>query len=240
MNTTIQEIGARIYSEFRIDLDEYFVRQHALDAVNEMGLISTEDILIRGTIKDYKLRIPPESGGITRFHWVIAGDANASSSVSISIQNIWFPPQVVFTPVPNEDVEIALVEEEGPINVIPSIKGPYIPFVWKKPFLKFNETERQVVVYAERLALDDDTHLPIIPRECLDACVYYCAEVYYRPQFMMGKIPSYVWEKLEKWTDRKFSRSQNQLAGKQLDQNRLNDALDVLVSMDRKSYGIDS
>lgn len=240
MYTTIEEIGARINSEFRIDVDEYFVRQHALDAVNEMGLISTEEILLRGTIKDYKMKIPASSGGITRINWVIAGDAKASTTVSLSIQNIFFPPQVVFTPVPNENIEIALIEEEGPINVIPSIRGPYIPFTWKKPFLAFNETERQVVVYAERLKLDPNTKLPLIPQECLAACAYYCVEVYYKPMFMLGKVPPFVWEKLEQWTNRHFARGQNQLAGKQLNQNVLNDAMDVVVSMDRKAYGIDS
>lgn len=238
--TSIEEIGARIYSEFKIDVDEFFVRQHALDAVNEMGLISVEDVLVRATIKDYKVRLPQNVGIITRINWVVAGDAKASTTVTLSIQNIWFPPQVVFTPIPNANIEIALLDEEAPVNVIPQIKGPYVPFKWDKGVFSFNETDREVVIYMERLRTDKDTGLPLIPRECLAACAFYCAEVYYRPLLVLGKIPPFVWEKIERWTDRNFAIAQNRYGFKRLDQNKMDEIRDIAVSMDRKAYGINS
>jgi hypothetical protein len=239
-HTTIEEIAFRINSEFKLDLDEYFVRQHALNAVNEMGLISTEDVLIRGTIKDYCLKLPLNIGALTRINWVIAANVRASTTVSIAIQNIWFPPQIIFVPIPNADMDIAVLETDAPVNVIPKIRGPYIPYKWKCPVLKFNETDIDVIVYAERLEVDKDTKLPSIPRECLEACAFYCAEVYYRPLFMLGKVPPYVWEKLERWTDKAFARGQNQLGFKQLNQNQMNDIMNVMSSWDRKAYGVDS
>lgn len=240
MYTSVEEIGARIKAEFGLDLDEYFIRQFALDAINQMGLLQTEDILIRGVIKDYNLVFPPAIGPVVRINWCVKADPNPITDVTVSVQNIWFPPQVVFTPVPNSEAQVALLPDDAPVNVIPHIKGPYIPFVWKSPFLKFNETERAVIAYAERIKLDPETKLPAIPEDALEACAYNCVEVYYRPMFILGKIAPGVFQQIEKWTGNRFNQCQNRIGFKQLDQNRMNDVMNVTVSMDRKAYGIDA
>lgn len=238
MHTSYDEIALRLSQQFKIDVDDYFVRTHSIQALNEMGLLETDEVLYKATIKDQCVKLP--NGSYTRINWVIQADPQLQSTVTISIQNIWFPSQVVFTPVPNEDnLSQVSFTDDLKVHVIPAVKGPYIPFIWKCPVLKFNETERDVIVYAEKLKTDD-TGLPPVPEDALEACLYYCLFVWYQPLFLLGKIDSQRFSVVEQWVGNRFSQCQNRIGFKQLDNGRMSEVHSVMTSMDRKATNIDS
>lgn len=239
MYTSFEAIGALLLSEYHLDLDEYFIRTHSINALDEMGLIEKEEVLLRLGVKDYEAKLPPNIGEISRIHWVISEGQIPESTIKVEIQNIWFPPQTFFVPIPNSDAEVLSVSKDTPLNIIPDVKGPYIPYTRTANSFKFNTTNVNVLAKIERVK-GDANGLPLIPEDAARACMAYCAEIYYKPMYLRGKIPSNVYKDIKEEASREFARCQNRIGFKQLDQGAMNNVQDQAVSWDRKAYGVDS
>ena len=227
---SIKTVASELKDLFNIEMDLYLVVKNTVRALNDIGALrTTRGVLIR-TVKDYCVQIPTGVIGIQSI--VEMENPNVQE---IILQQIEHPSTVFFT---NEDKELDVETHDLKDNYVDMPKGPYPDYVIDYPMIKFNKDGLIVAIEYSGIPLDNEG-FPKVPEECIEACAYYCALIYYRPMFMLGEIDGGRMSAMEQWTrDRMDSASAKFKLGK-LDKKAMNEILNVVASFDRKAYGTD-
>lgn len=241
MLTNVEAIASKLVDRFNVEMDIYQVSENSMEALNLMGMLKLGKKAIGGQVRDQQLRMPVDCYEIEAVYRMPNPRETLTNSVTLTIQEIMFPPQKIFVPVPNSDSEIQTIAFPDQIlNYLPHVVGPYIDFTWDPPFIKLNEVEPQIIVFYNRIPIDPDSGLAEIPDQAFDGCVNYCLYTWYQPLFLTGKVPEYVFNKVEKWKNAKINQSKTSLMMSKLSQNEMSKVHNIMSSFDRKRTRLDS
>lgn len=227
---SVRSVASRLKSLFKIDMDIFDVVQGCADALKLLKMIALERSIYQCKIDNFCVNLP---GTVWKVRGVVRLDQVDQPPVTIDVQDIFFPPQIIFTQTETD------LTKEGPIlfkaNYVPQFKGPYIDFVWDCPLLKFNETDVEIAVEVTGLKVDEEK-FPMIPEESFYACLYYCLYVFYQPLFLLKQIDLQTMQQVEAWKDAKFrqAHASNMIEG--LNTNERDHLFNIMTSMDRKAF----
>lgn len=233
--TTPEEIVSILKEDFNIERDVYTVVRHSAEILNKMGMLETKKGVLRAVVKNYSVKLPPEAISIAA---VVLISKPTDPTWKYELQDIYHPPQIVFRSAETE-AEASTEVPKYIDNYIPDMNYGYYPYVWECPYLKFNETDVEVLVEYSEIHLDKNG-FPRIPEEAKDACVHWSAFKYMKPLFMLGKVPIGVFNEVKNWKDKAVRQAKNTYAMKGLSRNNMNNVLNVISSFDRKSVNIDA
>jgi hypothetical protein len=230
---SVRAVASRLKSQFKVDMTIFDCVQACADLLKKTGALTTIREGYAATISNFCINLP---ASVYKLRAVVRLDNQLVSSIKMSVQDIYFPPQDLFT-VPADD------EEPKPIkkledNVLPQLKGPYIPYVWKCPILKFNETDIPVVIEVTSVPTDEEG-FPMIPEPMFFACLYYALYVHSQPLFLTGQIAPVQMQLIEKWKNDNVGQGNSSMMMEALSNNEMNEVFDIMTSMGRKSYGYD-
>lgn len=235
-SVTVEAVASTLKDEFNIEMDIYKVARHCAKALELMGLISTHKEVLQGLVQNHCIKLPPE---VVKIASVICTSKPVDTSWSYEIQSIYHPPQIIFR---SDSTDNNLAETETPKytdNYIPSQHHGYIPYVWECPYLKFNDTDIEVLVEYSTFSLDDKGY-PKIPETAIDGCVHWAVFKHMQPLFMMGKVSPTVFGEVTRWKDQKIRQSVTGTIMRGLNNNTRNRILNIMSSFDRKRVNIDA
>lgn len=229
---SIRSVASRLKSQFKVDMDIYDIVMACSDALKLMGLIALDRSIYVAQVSNFCVNMP---GGIWKVRGVVRLDTVRDLPITVTIDDIYFPPQLVFTQTDEE------VQNPAPIlfkaNYIPQLKGPFIDYTWKCPCIHFNETDVPVAVETTGLKLDEEK-FPMIPEEAFYGCLYYALYVYHQPLFLLKQIDAQTMATVERWKDNKITQANASVLMAALSTNERNNLFDIMSSMDRKSFNL--
>ena len=225
------EVHSDLIDMYNLDLDLYWVKKQCYKAMQKLKLLMIDRTITVATVENFCIKL---DAVYFRVNSVIRIDQTVLANVNVDLQDIYFPPQDVFV-FPEESTVVDVKLLEG--NKIPEIKGPYMDYEWDCPYVRFNEDNAYVAIEAMKVR-SDDKGFPLIPEVALNACVAWCAYVYYRPMFMQGKIGVAQYQAIEEWKNREFGQARGDSYTQQLSRNDIDEIFDVVSSMDRKHYNV--
>jgi len=236
-NAAIEEVVSTLKDEFNIDMEIYQVVRHSAKALELMGMIAMKKEVMNAMVENHCIKLPPE---VVKIASVICLSKPVNTSVgAFEIQSIYHPPQIVWR---SDETDTDLDQTTSPdvkANYIPSQHYGYINYVWECPYLKFNDTDIEVMVEYSTMSLDDKGY-PKIPETAIDGCVHWAVFKHMQPLFMMGKIQPAVFAEVTRWKDQKMNQSRNKTMMRGLNNNTRNRVLNILSSFDRKRVNIDA
>lgn len=239
--TTVEAIASRMVDRFGVEMDIYQVSENCMETLNDMGMLVIGKKGIAGRASDQMLRLPVDCFEPLAVYRMPNTWENLTNSLTITIQDIVFPVQKIFVPVPNSDSDIQLVDlPDQVLHYLPHLTGPYIDYTWEPPFLKFNEVEPGIIAIFSTIPVDKDTGLAKIPFHAFKACLYNCLYIYYQPLFLQGKVAEYVWREIAEWRRRTYGQAEKKVGMQKLSQNEMSKVHNVMSSFDRKRYRLDS
>lgn len=241
-STTVEAIESRLKDQFHIEMDIYQISENSMICLDLMGLLMLGKKVVVGTIVNQRVRLPVDALDVKLVTYPRHLNSVLPNQFQITVQEIYFPPQIVFTPIPSETDEIALVASipDLVLEYIDQVKGPYIDFVWEPPFVKLNTTDGQVVILYTTVPIDKETGLANIPYQAFEACIYYNLFIYYQPLFITGKVNPNVFAEITKWKNQKMNQGKFKYGMSQLSQNEMSKLHSIQSSFDRKSTNRDS
>ncbi len=243
MQTSVEAVASKLVDQFDIEMDIYQVSENCMEALNQMGMLQLDPRTIACQLKgdSRQLRMPVDCiepravYGLSNYWW------DRLNSTTLTFQNIWFPPQTIFVPVPNsDDNDIYIQIPEPIIQAEPGMSGPYIDFKWEPPFVKVDCPGSFLMVKYNRIPINVETGLCEIPEEAFLACVNYCAFVWFRPMFTTGKIPQYVWNEVKDWKKTAMAQAKVSVMMSGLNENEMSKVHSIMSSFDRKRTRINS
>lgn len=232
--TNIYSIADNIKDRFQIEPDLYILVKHAADALKHTGNGILERKLEEFYVKNYQVELPcdviwvasvvkgiPEDAynyedGITQPSFFLSSDSSASENR-------------------DENLIPTSLYINYKRNYIPQQKGQWVEYVWRDPFLMFNQSEFYVHVEYIKTATDEEGY-PLIPETAEEACMYNYLYYHYFPQFISGKMNINIWKEIEEMRRRKLAQAIN-LKG--LSRNELSKIFDSIATFDRKNYNKD-
>jgi hypothetical protein len=202
------------------------------DVLKKMGAIALERSIYAAVINNFAITMP---GNIWRVRGVVRLDVIPEPPITITVDDIYFPPQVVFvSPVEETNQSEPILFEA---NYVPQFKGPYIDYIWNCPTLKFNETDVPVAIECTGIKVDKE-NFPMIPETAQLACVYYCLFIYYQPLFLLKQIDINMMREIERWKDQHIAQANQSMMMESLSTNERDNLFDIMTSMDRKAFGL--
>lgn len=235
---TVHEVMAAIHRKFHLDMDFYEVVENCAEVLKKMGMITLSRKVESFPVSNYCVMLEPSVKQVLSVRQM-----GVYSVPAIDIQPIYHPPLETLTneviTIEDEIITIDTYNSEYKPNIPPQPKGEWVDFEWDCPSLRFNFTDHIVEVEYTTLAVDKD-NVPIIPEEALNACIYYNVYTYSEPGLITGKIPDYIFNRIEQWKDKHINQSKNRKAFSELSRNAMSELADVYTSMDRKRTNIDS
>jgi hypothetical protein len=229
---SVLEVASFLKDKFKIEMNIYDVILNCAEALKELKQYATVKAWVITHVENFCVNLT----GVYDVRSVIRLEEPLDLGMDVFIQDLTFPPQVIFEMPPQEEVN-GVTEFKN--NYIPHIRGPYIDFVWECPKLKFNEDKVKVAINTISIKRDKRGY-PMVPEHSFYACAYFCAYAYMWPLFLLGKVEPFVWNELKDTSDRQFAkaRARRTLAG--LTNNEADKLFNIMVSMDRKAYGLPS
>lgn len=242
MQTSVEAIASRLTDMFHIEMDIFQVSENCMDALNRMHMLHLSRKAVAGHVKEQKLKMPVDCYDVKAVFRMPNSHETLTNSVTLTIQDILFPPQKIFVPIPNSDSEVqSITLPDQILNYIPHEAGPYIDFNYDDPpWLRFNEEEPDVVVIYTRIPINPDTGLCEIPEQAFNGCLNYCLYVWYQPLFLSGKVAPYIWAELKEWKRVNMAQSKNALYMSRLNNNEMSKVHNIMSSFDRKRTRLDS
>lgn len=238
---SIEAVASAIERKFHIQLDIYDIIETTAEVLKKMGMIalsSKTEVLLAS---NFCVKLPPTAYNISS----VVQMEPYKYPTDITIQEIYHPPSLTVERS-NEIVGIDTIESNGESvdggirdNYLGQVKGVYTDFVWDCPYIKLNYTDYWVAVEYIKLS-EDEKGLPLIPEEALNACVYYNIYTYMEPTFIAGKIPDYVFARIEQWKNKHINQAKNDHMFGRLNKNEQDKLFDIFTSFDRKRTNIDS
>jgi hypothetical protein len=232
---SVRAVASRLKSQFKVDMDIFECIQACADALKKMGYIALKRSCYQATVQNFGVNLP---GTVWKVRGVIRLDINTEAvGVTIVPQDIYFPPQLIFsfeepTETPNDVILL-----KG--NYVPQFKGPYIPYLWDSPYLKFNENDIPVAVEVTELAKDEEG-FPMVPEPAFFGCLYYSLFVHYQPLALLGQIPLQLMQQVETWKNTNIAQSNSSMMMEALSVNERDNLFEIMTSMDRKHFGLPS
>lgn len=241
MQTIVEAIASKLVDKFQVEMDVFQVSENSMEALNLMGMLKLSRKAVVGRAANQQLRMPVDCLDVKQVIRIPDTRGGAPSPVSLTIQDLAFPPQKIWVPVPNSDSTVQEITlDEQTLNYIARMAGPYIDYTWNRPFLEFNEEEPVVAVVYTRIPVNAETGLCEIPEQAFDGCVNYCLYVWYQPLFLQGKVAPYIWAELKEWKRTKMGQSVNAYAMSRLSSNQMSKVHSIMSSFDRKRTRLDS
>lgn len=117
------------------------------------------------------------------------------------------------------------------LQVIPQLKGDYVPFREEANHLAFNESNLKVVVVYTGIRCDA-RRMPLIPDHLFDACVAWLLFKWAEGEWIAGALAPDKFQYISELKDRRIRQS-----AKMLNRNQMNEILDVQTSFNRKTFG---
>lgn len=151
---------------------------------------------------------------------------------------IIFPPQTFW--VSNDPNEDLTNDELAEVNALPYLRGPYIPYEQESAsVIKFNDTDIDVGILYSAIATDEEGRM-LIPEEMVVPLATYCAEVYMKPLFILGRVQPAIYQTVQMESEREWASAKNNMMMNRLSQNRINELMNIMSSMDRKGFNINA
>jgi len=210
-------------------MDIFDIVQACSDALKKMGLIALERSVYVANVSNFCVNMP---GAIWKVRGVVRLDGVPMPPLTIDVQDIFFPPQLVFTTTEESAGSEPILFKA---NYVPQFKGPYIDHVWDCPHVRFNETDIPVAIECTGLKLDEEK-FPMIPEEAFYGCLYYALYVHTQPLFLLGQVAPGVMAQVEKWKDQNVLQSNASMMFSALNDNEKDNLFNIMTSMDRKSF----
>jgi len=234
----VQEVMAAIRRKFHLDMDIYEVTENCAEVLKKMGMITLKRKVEVMLVENYCVTLEPAAKQVLSVKQLQPVTKNV-----IVQDRIWQPHRETLT---NEVISIEpaiyTVEElnnQPKRNIPGQPKGIWVEFEWDCPSIRFNFTDFYVDVEYTTLAVDEN-NMPIIPEEALNACIYYNVYTYSEANILAGRIPEYLFARVEQWKDKHINQSKNRKAFSELSRNAMSELGDIYTSMDRKRTNIDS
>jgi hypothetical protein len=229
---SVRAVVAQLKAQFKIDMDIYEAIHACSDALKLMGSIALDRSIYVANIQNFCVNMP---NSVWKVRGVVRLDGIPNPPMTITVDDIYFPPQIVFTTEEVATTETAPILFEA--NYVPQFKGPYIDYVWKCPTLKFNETDIPIAVECTGIKVDTEG-FPMIPEPALLGCLYYALYVYHQPLFLLKQIDINMMREIERWKDQKIAQANQSMMMESLTSNERDSLFDIMTSMDRKAFGL--
>lgn len=230
---SVQAVASRLKDQFNVDMNLDQVVMHCAQVLKNMGMIALQREVIVATVKNFQVNLPAR---VRKIRAAIQLTDFFVSSVGVYVQDMYHPPQTIWVSG-EEDLSTLHNDEVFRSNYVPHVRGPYVPFVWDCPWVKFNQTDMEVA-FITTSTKTDKAGWPMLPEEAFEACVYYCLYVYYQPMFLLGKIDGGRMGAITEWKNQKMRFAEASLMLSELSQNEIDEYFDILTSFDRKKFGI--
>lgn len=230
---SVRAVASRLKSQFKVDMDIFEIAQACADALKKMGYIAMKRSCYQATVQNFGVNLP---GTVWKVRGVIRLDEYVQDvGITVVPQDIYFPPQLIFsydepTEQPNDVILL-----KG--NYVPQFKGPYIPFTWESPYLKFNETDVPVAIEVTEVNKDKEG-FPVIPEPAFFGCMYYALFIYYQPLALLGQIPLPLMQQVEIWKNTNMAQANQGVMMEAMTANERDNLFNILTSMDRKQFGL--
>ena len=242
---SVEAVAQFVKRRFRVEMDIHEVIENSAECLKKMGLLRMKKSTEVYMVKNFCTKLPPEVYTVKS----VIQMGNYVYPTDITIQEIWHPPSLTLERsnevrgvedliANNGETNQTLNEQIAP-NYLKQIKGVYTDFVWECPYVRVNYTDYPIAVEQVSI-LTDDEGLPLIPEEALNACGYYCMYVLAEPMLIAGKIPEYVYARVEDWKNKHINQAKNENFFKNLSKNEADKIFDILASFDRKRVNIDN
>ena len=236
MYRTVKAVAARLREKWGVEMDLWVVASNVKRLMKDERVIPLTKQLVVKTVDNFNVNL---GNDIFKIFGVVQLDAPpVLTSGTIRIGDIIFPQQTVWASDDSNATEITSEELEA-LNVLPYFRGPYIPYEYEAPYLRFNTDQMEVAILYSAIATDDND-MVYIPEDMVEALADYCAEVALKPQFYLGKVPLAVYKQVQEEANQAFGNGKWNMLMRGLSQNHINELLDIMTSMDRKTYGVNS
>jgi hypothetical protein len=230
----VQAVASRLKDQFDVDMNIELVIAHSAQVLKNMGMIALQREVIVANVKNFCVNLPAR---VRKIRAAIQLTDSLVSSVGVFVQDIYFPPQTIW--VSNDEDISTISNDTVRSNYVPQVRGPYIPFVWDCPYVRFNETDMEVAFITTSIKTDK-AGWPMIPEEAFEACIYYCLYVYYQPLYLIDRVSESKMQRITEWKNQKMRFAETSLMLSELSQNEMDDVFNTLTSFDRKKFGINS
>lgn len=235
MYRTVKAVALRAREKWGVEMDLWQVASNCKRVMQDERVIPMVKQLVVKTVEDFSVAL---GNDVFKINAVIALDSPpVLTSGSIILGDIIFPPQTVWVS-DNPNTEITS-EELSELNELPYFRGPYVPYTWEKPNLKFNYDKQEVGILYSAIATDDEGFV-LIHEDMVEALADYIAEVHLKPLFLLGKVQIGIYQTIQQEVERSFGNGKWNRMMRSLDQRQIDHMLNTMVSMDRKSFNVAS
>jgi len=234
-NVKVGYIADELVARYGIEMDKWDVMRLSASCMKRMGAYALQRKVYCALVTNFTVTLPPdayEARGAIR----LTSPRVVSTPLIIS-DVIEQPPQVFFV----ETVEDTLTQQTILLksNYVPWLIGDYIDYDDDFPILKFNETDIEVAIEYTGLSIDKEG-FPMIPECCWEACMFFCLFTHLQSGAISGKVQVGILDRAEKWKDESIARGRASLTMRSLTSNERDKLMNIMVSLDRKSYNIPS
>jgi len=228
-------VADEITARYGIEIDKWDVVRLSASCLKRIGAFGLKRKVYVTTVDNFCIHMPKDAfkvRGIIR----LSAPVYPTSSFTIT-DGIYQPPQTFFVSDEEETLEPDSITLKN--NYVPQLKGVWIDYVDDFPIMKFNETDVKVAVEYTGLATDEEG-FPMIPEDCWEACMFFCLFTHVQAAYLAGKINRLVVLDFERWKDTGIAQGRAKMMMSALTSNEKDKLMNIMVSYDRKVYGIPS
>lgn len=218
-----KEIVRRLIEEFNVTLQEHVILQHIHDALKDIETIATLDFLYFAKVEDFKVKAP-----CNLYH--IKSITYNTNEYDYSLFPYYYQDLSIL-PLIEEYYSPTGIYYEKAYNYIKAPRGHYVDYTWYDDYIKFNVNNIHVIIEYTGIYTDEEGY-PMIFEDWALAVLYYVASKHDFAKLRAGMIDPAIYQE----TLRIYNQEKNKAKTPLYNRNRLNKALDVLYSNDRKSF----
>lgn len=235
MYRTVKAVAARLRDKWGVEMDLWQIASNCTSIMREERVLPLVKQLVTRTVEDFAVEL---GNDIFKINAVIQLDSPpVLTTGTIRIGEIIFPPQTFWvSDTPSTEITS---EELDELNVLPYFRGPYVPFSWEPPNLKFNYNNMEVGILYSAVPRDDEGFV-LIYEDMVEALADYCAEVHLKPLFLLGKVQMGIYQTIQQEVERSFGNGKWNTHMRKMSQNDIDGLMDNVSSFDRKHFNVNS
>lgn len=231
---TADYIADELVSQFSIEMDVWDIIRLSAKALKRVGAFALQRKVLHTLITNFQVVLPPDA---YLARGVIDLTPRTSYTPVYIVDGIYQPPQKIFVePIEETYVPTPILLKN---NYIPKFNGPWMPYEYDHPVMKFNETDKEILIEYTGLKVDEENK-PMIPEDASEACLFFCLYSRTQSDYLLKKVDQNMVREVKDWKDTAITQCRAMLTMKALNSGEMDKLLNIMVSMDRKAYNIPS
>lgn len=229
-------VADELMARYGIEMDKWDIVRLSASCLKRIGAFALQRKLYVAQVDNFQVTMPHDAykvRGVVR----LSSPKFPISNILVT-DGVYQPPQIFFVEEVQETLSTTTLILKG--NYIPWLNGAeYIDYDDDFPILKFNENDVQVAIEYTGLAIDKEG-CPMIPEDVWEACMMFCLFTNFQSAYLAGTVDERKMGNTERWKDTAIAQARSKMTMSALTTNEKDKLLDIMVSIDRKVYGIPS